>query len=190
MPRILEAEALHTAADTLPPRHGGKSDGRLYRRGQSAQIEEAKVDGRAQPERHQRREQQPQQREQHESAGHHHQMQSPVTQPRQQVLARQLGTVHEKQECHRQLGQQTEPDGYLPLAGEEGGQSHHGNQHRSKGIQTHKESPSEAHPASTAGVRLGEGNKHNGKCLTPPVETNLQLTVITRLRNGQWIEGN
>src|SRR5690606_39136813 len=41
----------------IAPRHGGKSDGRLYSRGQSAQIEEAEVDARAQPERHQRSEQ-------------------------------------------------------------------------------------------------------------------------------------
>ena len=129
---MLEAEALHIAAD-IAAGHGGEGDGRLHGGGQGTEVEETEVDGRAQPVGYQRREQEPQQRKQHEGAGHHHQMQPPVAEPRQQVLARQLGAMHEEQERHRQLGQQTEPDGHLPLAGEEGGQGDHHNQYRGKG---------------------------------------------------------
>ena len=141
----------------IAPRHGGEGDGRLHGGGQGAQIQETEIDGRAQPLGHQGREQQPQQREEQEGARHHHQVQPPVAEARQQVLARQLGTMHEEQERHRQLGQQTEPDGHLPLAGEEGGQGHHGNQHRGKRIQTHGESPEKARPAREGTTGHGEG---------------------------------
>ena len=153
---MLEAEALHTAAD-IAPRHGGEGDGRLHGGGQGAQIQ-TEIDGRAQPLGHQGREQQP-------SSGKSRKVLAITTRcsrqwprPASRFWRDSLAPCMKNKQRHRQLGQQTEPDGHLPLAGKKGGQGDHGNQHRGKRIQTHG-SPEKRVPHGM-GTDRARGRRH------------------------------
>ena len=135
IPRRLEAEALHTAAGTLPRAIEVKAmedctvDGRKQRKAMPLAmvgIEPAMADG---------PEPQPEGRKQHEGRAQRQRMDAPGAEARQDRLARQLGAVQEEEQRNPRRGDRAHDDGALAGTGQHAGQRHRGQKRDDEGIE-------------------------------------------------------